>query len=100
MDENTKKQADAIRSSWTRWLANADDAAVLRFHERVVDLLESERNPIYDRPPRHKPAYYSIVNHWLVARGFEPEPDQNIDEMDLPDDIRNVAERAEKITAA
>jgi hypothetical protein len=105
---------DAIRDSWIQWLRNASDEDVLKFHQNVRDMLSEDdgeqevldrvedimqrgfaRNPIYDRPPQHGIGYYQVVNAWLKSRGFEAEPDQIIDQMDLPDDIRKQAEKAE-----
>jgi hypothetical protein len=40
MDEETL--ARNIRTSWARWLNDAEDSAVIRFHRQVIDLLETE----------------------------------------------------------
>jgi hypothetical protein len=45
--------------------------------------------------PQHHQGYYIAVNIWLKMRGFETEAAWDIDQMDLPPDIRTIAENAD-----
>jgi hypothetical protein len=74
---DTKSQADAIRESWTRWLANADDAAVIRFHQQVIDRLESERDV---DAAEVMPFGYGVINRQLL--------DNTMDELAEESEIR------------
>lgn len=69
----------------------ADEAA-----EIVSNLFMRKLAKQQGQPPQHKLAYYVYVNDWLRSRGFESEPDDIIDAMDLPANVREQAEQAER----
>src|SRR5689334_7076027 len=112
MDE--QQHIATIRESWIRWLTNATDKQIVTFHESARAFIEEDKatqaalmasDGIMPRSfsayqPEHGDGYYGKVNEWLQGRGFEAEPAQVIDTLDLPPDVRQRAERAESLPSA
>ena len=104
-----QQNAATIRESWIRWLTNATDEQIKAFHESARVFIEDDeatqaaltasdgimRRGFSAYQPEHGDRYYGEVNEWLQGRGFEAEPAQVIDTMDLPPDVRQRAEHAE-----
>jgi hypothetical protein len=104
-----QQNAATIRESWIRWLTNANDEQILAFHQQAREFIADDQDrqtartasdginrqgfSIYQ--PKHRDSYYATVNNWLRARGYQDEPTQVIDTMQLADDVRQRAERAD-----
>jgi hypothetical protein len=99
----TSIEAEAEKlESLTDTPGQADDVMLPGFSPPTNEEPPAVTSPILDEvrqrqrayQPQHEPAYYNIVIGWLTLRGFETKSAEQIDQMDLPPHIRQIAEKA------